>query len=448
MLLALLIAGFTRASMGINQDPHDPLIFGPGVSIGSRLQYGTNVVPADWAYTGTLAEKSSQDDKLEGFHILTLTKPEAKPAPLTESFIEVPCDFIGTTPVVAVFSQDGEKHRFTIDTGAVHTYMRATMAATLNFGRIDPLPLCLLLPSEKWVHFKAEVNRSIAVLAAPYPDFPADGILGMNALACLQLKIDYKRRKLWARISSKPLDVSQVSSELTPNVKSKTPAPVVAVPIKRQDSGRYSIDVSFGDKTLPLELDTGANLIGLAPSTISTLTLEKVGEGQVLIENGTRPLSKYLAPEAKVGDVRFRWPVVHEGADPRADIGGFGPSVLPHQTVIIDYPGRRLYTLKPTEDELVEQAAGQLISGIVRILPNGVILDMPDIVGPSKAVLTKIQDHPAATVIVDLRLLARGDSPARSRLVSLYKYLSSPKGKITILQEGKEIAIEIGVTGR
>lgn len=407
--------------------------------MGSRLQFGVNVMPSDWTYSGKLAETVTQDDRQSGFKFLNLSKPGGA-SKFEDGFTEVPCDFIGTTPVVAVYSQDGQKHRFTIDTGALHSYMRPGMAQALSSGREDPLPLCLYLPPDRWIHFKAEVNRSIAVLANPGPDFPADGILGMNALACVQMKIDYKHRKLWVRASPQPMDTKSVSAELgaSPN------AQVASIPLTRQDSGRYTVDVSLGGKSLPLEFDTGANVLGVAPSSLSDLKIDKVGGGQVLVENGNKLLAKYLATDAKVGDIKLLWAGVREGADPRAEVGGLGPSILPHQQVLVDYPGKCVYTLKPTEDELVEQALGQFVSGVARLQAGGVALDMPDVFGASKAVLTKIQDRTTTSVVADLRLLAKGDMAAQSRLLSLYKAVSASGGHISILQDGKDSTIEIG----
>jgi len=325
--------------------------------------------------------------------------------------------------------------------------MRATTARALNFGREDPLPMCLYLPNDTWIHFKSEVDRSIAVLAVPNPDFPVEGILGMNALECCQVKVDFKQRKLWLRVSPKALDVKPASTELGVGPTSQISNPIVTIPIKRRESGRFSLEASIGGKNVPLEIDTGANLIGLSPASIPALKLEKVGEGEVLVENGLKPLSKFIAPDTTVGEIRFLWPVVREGVDPKAELGGFGPSVSPHQVVIVDYPGLRLLTLRPTEEESVEQAMSQFISGTARIQKDMVLIDMPDVVGTARTVLKKIQNQTAATVLHDLRLLAKGNAQARLRLMALYKQVCARKGTITIEQAGTETTIEIGHSG-
>ncbi len=444
MLSACLLFGLLsprRSLLAIHaQSPTDPLAYAPGMSVGARVQLGLNIFPSDWNYQGKLAEEVSEDRKLAGFRLLSVSPKAVKVA---AGFTEIPCSFIGTTPVVTVFSQDGAKHRFTIDTGAVHSYMRSDMAASLNFGRTDALPLCLYLPEHKWIHFKAEVDRNLAVLASPSADFPVDGILGMNALACLQLKIDYRQRKMWGRVSATAFDTSAAGAALGLTVATT----LVAIPMMKQDSGRYAVSASFGETTLPMEVDTGANVLGLGPKSIAKLTLNRVGGGEVLVENGTKLLSRYLAGDSNIGDVKFLWPVVHEGLDDSTEIGGFGPSILPHQVVIIDYPDRKLFTLKPTESELVEQALGQLISGVARIQGDSVLLDMPDIVGTSKALLMKIQNRTTASVLSDLRLWSKGVADARVRLLALYRQLGSPGGSITIIQDGMTKIIPIGPTG-
>jgi hypothetical protein len=415
--------------------------------IGSRLQYGINVVPSDWRLNGSLTERATSDEKLKGFRILTLARPGSAPKGNdvdADAFVEVPCEFMGSTPVVTVFSQDGEKHRFTIDTGAVRSYMQVNLVRSLNAGGTGPVPLCFYLPNDKWIHFKGEFDPSIAVLAYPNPDFPVDGILGMNAISCLQLKVDYRARKLWARISSKPLEAKESLSELGVITASKAPSQLVTIPMRRLDSGRYAVDVVVGSNTLPVEIDTGASVLGLPPGLLAALHLERVGDAQVLVQNGPKQLSKYLAPDARIGGIKLLWPIIHEGADARAEVGGLGPSVLPHSQVLIDYPGLRLLTIQPTDDESVAQAAGQIIAGAVKLEHNEVVMDMPDVFGPSKAVLTKVQDRPVASFLSDLRLLNKGDAGARMRLLELYKSVIGPKGHITIRQNGAETTVEIG----
>lgn len=417
-----------------NQNPSDPLAFGPGMHVGSRLQYGLNVLPTGWTYTGTLAERSTVDTNLTGFQIIGVNRPDSGVKRDSDKFDEVPCDFLGSTPVVTVFAQDGSRHKFSVDSGATHSYVQAALAQNLNFGREEPLPMCLYLPNDKWVHFKAEVDRSIAVLASSSEDFPVEGILGTNAISCLQLKIDYRAKKVWARVSSKSLDDKVIAEQLGTRKS--------LVPITRQDSGRYTVDVRFGAKTIPLELDTGASLIGLMPSTIKDLNLEKVGQAQVLVQNGTKTLSKYVATDVIVGDSKLLWPIIHEGFDARLSYGGFGPSMLPHQQVILDFPGLRMFVVKPTEAETIAQAISQLISNTVMLENGEAILDAPDIVGPARAAITKLEDQPIAAVILDLRKIAKGDSTARARILALCRALNASEGHFTIRQNGVEIVIK------
>ncbi len=426
------------------QDPNDPLIFAPSVRMGSRLQFGINVVPADWRYQGKLAESVTEDDNLTGFRILKMLRTGSSSSPPARddgAFSEVPCDFSGTTIVISAFSQDGQKHRFILDSGAVKSYVRATLPMEEGGGLRDALPLCLFLPADRWLNFIAAFDPSVGVLANPSPDFPFDGIVGMNAVSCLQLKISYSQRRLWARISSKPLDPKQAGSQL--GLTAATMDRLVAIPMTPQKTGRFSVDLDLAGKTVPMEVDTGASVLGVAPSALPQLPLEKVGRGSVLVQGGSQRLSKYLAPAARLGAISFLWPVVYEGTDPRAELGGIGPSMFPHHGVIIDYPGRRLYTLVPTADESVEQALGQLVAGVARIRPSGVLLDMPNVFGQSTTLLVKVQDKPTSVVLSDLRKLLKGDIAARSRLMDLYLQLNGPYGHITVSQDGAETTLNI-----
>lgn len=424
-----------------SQSPTDPLVFGPGMRVGSRLQYGLNVLPSDWIAGGKPAETSSVDANLKGFQIITVSRPNSQAKRDGNGFSEVPCDFLGTTPIVTVFSQDGSRHRFSVDTGAARSYLKPALAQSLNFGREDPIPMCLYLSAEKWVHFKAEVDRSIAVLSAQDSDFPVDGILGTNAIACLQLKIDYRARKLWARVSSKPTDDKQLATMLGGAASASR---LSSIPITRQDYGRFTIDVQFGARPVTLELDTGASLIGLLPDVIADLKLVKVGETQVLIQNGTRALSKYIANDVKVCESRLLWPTIHEGIDPHLKFGGFGPSTLPHKQVILDFPGLRMVTLSPTETELIESGLSQLLSSPVRFGTNEVTLDSGESTGEPKKVITRIQDKPISAIIQDFRLIAKGDLAAHNRILEICRALNTTLGHISIRQGGIESTIAIG----
>jgi len=440
--ICIVFGIFVTTGVGaFGQDAHDPLVFGPGIPVGSRLQYGENVLPVDWSYQGNLSEAVTEDDGIPGFRIVTLLDAAIPRNGSGEGFDHLDGDFIGTTPVVTAFAQNGEKHRFLVDTGALHSYIRPSVAEALNGGQDIPFPMALQVADHKWLHFKVEVDRNVAVLATPDPDFPVDGILGMNAIACMQLKIDYVHRKLWARLAKKPLDASQAATELGIGKSTVGKDPVKSVAMKRQASGRYAIEAILDGKVSLVEVDTGANVIGLSPSAISKLGMDHVGEGSVLVEAGTKSLATYLARSAKVDDISLIWPVIHQGQTQDQDVGGFGPSVFPHQAVIIDYPGSRLFTLTPTEDELVEQAVGQLISGVVRLEGKETVLDLPEIVGKSRAVLVKIQDQPVNLVIQEIRSLSKGDLNARARLIALYKQLNT-NGHISIRQNGIEREVQ------
>ena len=419
-----------------SQDPSDPLLTAPNMVGGSRLQFGKNIFPATWSYAGKLKEPVSEDITLPNFKIEYVAGAKSNPGEATREFEEIPCEFFGTTPIVTVIAQNGERHKFSLDTGALSTYIRPAIAAKLNGGQLFPFPMVLQCGSHTWVHFRVGVSQSIAILRSDNLGFPADGILGMNAVACMQLKIDYQRRKLWARISSKPLEKSLIERELT----SSTPS--VSIPITKQDSGRYSIETQINGHALPLELDTGASIMGLNRHDAASLNLESVGSGAVLVEGGARTLKRYLATSVNLMALQFPWPIIHEADTSDSDIGGFGPSVLPHQTVIIDYPGLKLHTLIPTTDEWVTQALGQMISGTVAIDNNGVVLDMPDVVGKTRAMLTKVQAEPVASVIATLRSWISGNAAAKSKLLELYRQLNT-KGRLTIVQGGETKLIEI-----
>ena len=96
----------------------------------------------------------------------------------------------------------------------------------------------------------------------------------------------------------------------------------------------------------------------------------------------------------------------------------------------------------PTTDEWVTQALGQMISGTVAIDNNGVVLDMPDVVGKTRAMLTKVQAEPVASVIATLRSWISGNAAAKSKLLELYRQLNT-KGRLTIVQGGETKLIEI-----
>ncbi|MFX8922296.1 hypothetical protein ABTN04_19820, partial [Acinetobacter baumannii] len=78
-----------------------------------------------------------------------------KPA-LDDSFVEVPCEFDGTIPVVTAFAQNGERHKFIVDTGALSCYAKPAVAEALNRSD-NPFPMAVMLADHKWLHFKAEV---------------------------------------------------------------------------------------------------------------------------------------------------------------------------------------------------------------------------------------------------------------------------------------------------
>ena len=182
--------------------------------------------------------------------------------------------------------------------------------------------------------------------------------------------------------------------------------------------------------------------MGINGHDAASLNLESVGSGAVLVEGGARNLKRYLATSVNLVGLQFPWPIIHEADTSSSDIGGFGPSVLPHQTVIIDYPGLRLHTLMPTTDEWVTQALGQMISGTVAIDNKGVVLDMPDVVGKTRAMLTMVQAEPVASVIATIRSWISGNAAAKSKLLELYRQLNT-KGRLTIVQGGETKLIEI-----
>ena len=432
--LCVVLVALPRISSAA-QDPSDPLVTARNMSGSSRLQFGKNILPADWSYAGKMAEAVTEDLSLPHFKIEYLSGPTASPGDTTEGFEEVPCEFFGTTPIVTVLAQNGERHKFSVDSGALGSFIRPSIAERLNYGTNAPFPMVLQCGRHIWVHFRVGVNPRIAILSSENSGFPADGILGMNAIACMQLKIDYRKRKLWIRTNSSPLESPLVQKELP----SSTYA--VTIPMTRQESGRYSIDTEVNGHPLPLEVDTGASIMGLGGRDATTLNLESVGTGDVLVEGGTRKLKRYLASSANLAGISFPWPIIHEAEMAESDIGGFGPSVLPHQTVIIDYPGLNLYTLRPNIDELVIQALGQLISGAVIFDNNGVLLDMPEVVGKSRAILTKIQNEPVGSVITTLRSWIAGQPEAKSKLMNLYRKLNSG-GHLTIIQNGQTKLIE------
>ncbi|MDR3691543.1 MAG: hypothetical protein P4L46_19340 [Fimbriimonas sp.] len=447
LFVAILLSASTTCAVAAKQDPHDSLVFAPGSPVGSRLQYGENVYPSDWSVAGHITESTREEDGLAGFKIVTLQEANEKLRKTAgDEFRELPCEFIGTTPIVTVFAQNGEKHRFLVDSGALQSYVKPSVAESLNNGLDVSFPMALQLTDHRWLHFKVGVDRNVAVLSGADPTFPADGILGMNALACLQLKLDYRHRKAWTRLSAKPLVSAEVSKALGASTKPSDVGSLDTIEMKRQESGRYAISVTLAAKTALVEIDTGANVIGLSPQAIVRLGLTRVGEGSVLVEHGTRSLSMFYAPSAEIGGIPLFWPVVREGVTQDPEVGGIGPSVLPHQEAVIDYPGRTFYTLKPSADEKVEQAASQLLSGVVRLEGKEVVLDVPDIVGKARAVLVKIQDEPVDSVVKEIRMLVMGDEKVRPRLLGVFKRLNT-NGHIVIRQNGVERTVLTAESG-
>ncbi len=440
-LLITVLVGLGRCPMP--QDPLDPLVLGPGLMGGSRLQHGDNLFPSDWKVDGKLREISSVNLDIKGFQMVTLDKASATPKKSNQdSFQEIPCEFMGTTPLVTVFAQNGTKAKFAVDSGALKSYIQPALAQAWNRGNEAPFPMVLMLSPGSWVHFKTEVDRNVRVLAIPGPDFRAEGILGMNALSGLQLKVDYRHRKLWARLSPRPFEGSDAATELTPG-KLGT---LKTVGLHHDISGRFALDATIGKEIVPLEVDTGANVLGLTSEVVKLLKLEKSGEGAVLVERGTRALDTYLAPPTVIGDIPLLWPVTHRADSDETKLGGFGPALFPHPVVIIDYPGLCLYTVSPTADETIAQALGQLISGVVRIEGTEVVLDLPDIVGKSRAVLVKVQDRPISTVLIDLRGVLSGKEQSRKSLENLFRQLTVG-GHITIRQDQILKLIEISPAG-
>ena len=414
------------------QDPNDPLVFAPGMSIGSRLQFGINVVPADWIIAGKPSEPLTDKPGPNGYRTLELGSVKGASSGLSE----IPCTFLSSTPVISLFSQDGKKHTFTIDTGALETYVRPEVAESLNQGSDDPFPMALQVGDKRWLHVKVQVDRHIKILSVSGPDFPVEGIMGMNAVAAMQLKIDYRHHKIWARIGTELPQPNLFKYEFGPSAK------VESLPIEHLASGRCAIHAQIDQHDVLLELDTGADLLGISTQTAKELKLRKVGEGDVLVQAGAHRMSLFLPKEFAIGPHSLLFPIVHEGLSQDSGLGGIGPSRLPGHVVVLDYPALRLYTAIATEDERVEQALGQLISGTVAFEKDEVILDMPSILGPGRVVLLKINEHSVYEVLKLLRKLVKNPQ-IENQVTDLFQDLNR-HGTLTIRQAGSIKTVQIG----
>ena len=396
------------------------------------MQLGVNVIPSGWSVAGKLKESVQDQPGPEGFHTLTLVSSEG----VADGFEELSCTFLNSTPVISLFSQDGKKHSFTIDTGALETYIRPEVAESINQGSDEPFPMALQIGKRRWLHVKAQVDRRIKVLTITGPDFPVDGIMGMNAVAAMQLKIDYRHHRVWARINTSPLTAESAGKEFGSR------ANVTALPIQKTETGRYTIEVQTTLHRLPLELDTGADLIGIGTQTAQEYKLRKIGEGDVLVQSGAKKMSVFLLEDFRLGPHQFLFPVAHEGPTQETGLGGLGPSRIPCPTVLLDYPNHVLYTANATEDEKIEEGLGQLISGTVHFEKDEVVLDMPTILGTERATLLKINDTSIYKVLEMLRKQLK-EPTQTEHLVKLFQALNHI-GSLTYRQSGKYKIFQIG----
>lgn len=196
---------------------------------------------------------------------------------------------VGGTPVVEVNFNDQQKFEMIFDTGASHTLITRSIAATLGLppvgsakirianGSVVVLPIALVKSNE----IDGRVKRDIPVAVAP-PAMPI-GLLGQDFYKGYDVIIKENIIEFHRQNSA----ANKKAVKPKPCLVDTTPQ-FFSAPIKTRKMGIPVVEVTFNDKQkFPMIFDTGATKTLITQPMAAKLKLQRLGTTEATIADGS-----------------------------------------------------------------------------------------------------------------------------------------------------------------
>lgn len=265
-------------------------------------------------------------------------------------FQAIPVRMSGGFIAAEVHTSDGSPHWFLVDSGSNASYVAKTLA---NDSEIKHGDMQIRLDVGKAQVFGAAEPIDAARIPVGVGGLKTEGVLGINVLRYLQLRIDYDEQTVLARFG--------------PALPWAGPGHDTLI-MNRDADNLYTLSGYLGGRAIRLCVDTGATALVLDPKKISMEALTKLTPTKINTFGGTLAADRFLIDRMKLGDVTSYWMIASKQPWSNADDGTIGTTLLGSSNVTIDFPGSCVYVGK---SDPMSQAASRILGLPVQVEDTG-----------------------------------------------------------------------------